>query len=146
MSEILNIEELRKMAHPIIDIPGFSPGETIKVKVQQPNLLKMARNGTIPNALLNVAAVMTMGEKVQLKEDAPDEDKLKAMNDVIELYNRACLVEPSFDDFFDLMTDAQKGHIFSWAIGQASDLNSFREAKSDGGNNKSSKQVQKKTK
>ena len=144
MSEILDIEELRKFASPVIDIPGFTPGETIKVRVQQPKLLKMAKNGEIPNSLLNVAAIMTMGEKVKLKEDASNEDKVKAMNDVIELYNRACLVEPSFEDFFDLMTDAQKGHIFSWAIGQVSELNSFRDSKPDDSDNKPSKQVQKK--
>lgn len=139
MSEILNIEELRKLANPTIEIPGFSPGTTIKVKVQQPKLLKMAREGEIPNALLNIASAMVTGEKVKIKEDTTDEEKIKIMNDTMDLYCMACLVEPKYEEFKDIMTDDQKGTIFQWAIGQVSDLNSFRNEKPNGNSNKSSK-------
>lgn len=139
MSEILNIEELRKLANPTIEIPGFSPGETIKVRVQQPKLLKMAKNGDIPNALLNIAAAMVSGEKIQIKKDTTDEEKIKIMNDTMDLYCMACLVEPKYEEFKDIMTDDQKGTIFQWAIGQVSDLNSFRNEKPNANSNKSSK-------
>jgi len=45
----------------------------------------------------------------------------------MELYCSACLVEPSFEEFKEIMTDNQSDYIFRWAMGQVDGLDSFRE-------------------
>lgn len=145
MSEILSIEQLREMANPVIEIPNFDNTGTIKVRVRKPQLLSMASQGKIPNHLLNIAATMVSGEKVKDIDKMEDMDKIKMINDTMELYCIACLVEPKYEEIKDILTDDQKGIIFNWGIGQVQSLNSFREGKADGTHNNDSEEVSEKT-
>jgi len=141
MNEILSIEELRKMATNVIDIPNFDNTGTIKVRVQKPRLMAMASQGKIPNHLLGTVNDMMFGRK---KEKG--EPKLEDLTKVYELYCRACLVEPNYDEFKELITDDQMQAIFDFATGEASQLDSFRTDEKNGSSDNNGKQVSKKTK
>lgn len=132
MSEILNIEELKKMAMPIIEIPNFDNTGTIKVRVQKPRLLTMAKEGKIPNHLLGVANELITGETSRKKEGSV---KIKDVADMLELYCKACLVEPSYEEFKDIITDEQMFAIFDWGMDGIEDLENFREDEGDGSSN-----------
>src|SRR5699024_896249 len=146
MSEILSIKELREMAYTVIDIPNFDNIGTIKIKVQKPQLLKMASEGTIPNHLLNIAVTATTGEQKKSTDKMNNKEKLKMVNESMELYCLACMVEPRYEDIKDILTDDQRGTIFNWAIGEVSGLDSFRNEKADGSNNNDGKEVPKEAK
>jgi len=142
MSEILSIEQLKKMATTTIEIPDFEGTGTIKVRVQKPRLMAMAAQGKIPNHLLGVVNQM-MFEKNSKKEKKTDIiDIIK----IYELYCRACLVEPSYDEFKDFITDDQMQAIFDWATRDAKNLENFRTNQRNGTSNNNSQQIQEKTK
>ena len=145
-NEILSIEQLKEMANPIIQIPNFDNTGTINVRVQKPKLLNMASEGRIPNHLLAIAATMVTGEKVKNSDKIKSIDKIKEVNKAMELYCVACLVEPTYEDFKDIMTDDQKGAIFNWGIGEVPKLDSFRKDTTDGTHHNDGEKVQPKAK
>ncbi len=122
MSEILSIEQLKKMATAVIDIPNFDNTGTIKVRVQKPRLMAMAAQGKIPNHLLGVVNQMMFGKNSK-KEKETD---VKGVAKIYELYCRACLVEPDYEEIKDIITDDQMIAIFDWAMGDVEKLETFR--------------------
>ena len=141
MSEILSVEQLRNMATSIIEIPDFEGTGTIKVRVQKPRLMAMASQGKIPNHLLGIVNTMMFGNKKEKKE-ANITDVAKTY----ELYCRACLVEPSYEEIKDIITDDQMIAIFDWAMGDVKKLETFRTNEGYGSSNNTGKKVQQKTK
>lgn len=141
MSEILSIEQLREMATPIIEIPDFEGTGTIKVRVKKPRLMAMAAQGKIPNHLLGVVNNMMFGNKKEKKEV-----NITDVAKTYELYCRACLVEPSYEEIKDIITDDQMIAIFDWAMGDVKKLETFRANEGDGTSNNNGEQVREKTK
>lgn len=127
MSKILSINELKKMATTVIEIPNFDNSGTIKVRVKKPRLMAMASQGKIPNHLLGIVNTMMFGNKKEKKEI-----NITDVAKTYELYCRACLVEPTYDEFKDIMTDEQMSAIFDWAMGKVSQLDTFRSDKGNG--------------
>lgn len=144
MNEILSIEKLREMANPIIEIPNFDNTGYIKVRVQRPKLLKMASEGKIPNHLMNIAVTMINGKPQTQKSDLTPEQYIKEINGAMELYCMACLVEPLYEEFKDIITDDQKATIFNWGLGEVQVLDSFRTDEGDGPSNNNGKALQEK--
>lgn len=144
-NEIFSIDKLRELANPVIQIPGFDYKSTINIRVQQPRLMAMASQGKIPNHLMNIATLMISGKKLDSKE-LTQEQYIKEIHAAMELYCRACMVEPSYEDMKDILTDDQKATIFNWGIGKVQKLDSFREDKKDGASNNNGKALQEKTK
>ncbi len=140
MSEILSIEQLKNMATTIIEIPDFEGTSTIKIRVQKPRLIAMAAQGKIPNHLLGIVNNMMFPSKKEKKELNVEE-----IAKIYELYCRACLVEPSYDEIKDIMTDEQMSAIFDWAMGDVKKLDTFRNNKGNGSSNNTSEQVREKT-
>lgn len=126
MSEILSIEELKKLANPIIEIPNFDNTGTIKIRVQKPKLMSMAAQGKIPNHLKEIARTIVTGKPKEQEKSLTDEDYIKEINGAMELYCRACMVEPTYEQMKDILTDEQKGFIFNWGISEVSSLDNFR--------------------
>jgi hypothetical protein len=122
----MNIAELRAKAIKTIEIPGFHPGETITVKVQQPRILAMMGQGKLPNPLMAAA------ERVVMPQQKKIEIKPVDVFHFYELYCTACLVEPTYEEFKDIITDEQMLYIYRWATGDLQKLSSFRPDKADG--------------
>ena len=145
MDGILSIEQLRAMATTVIEIPGFNESGTIKVRVQKPKLLEMASQGKIPNYLMNIAVTKLTGHKATPAKDPSPEEKLKMATEAIDLYCTVCLVEPKYEEFKSIMTDDQKFAVFSWAMGEVSTLDSFRNDKENGSSDNNGAEVPQKT-
>jgi hypothetical protein len=144
MSEVISIEQIKKLAHPAIDIPGYSPGETIKVRVRKPQMMKLMAEGQIPNHLLSVVEQMMYGSQSQKNAKKKDsvEGKLKDVANVYEVYCRACLVEPTYEEFEPYLSDDQKEAIFNWATAEVAQLENFREDQKDGASDNDEPEVQ----
>ena len=146
MSEVISIEEIKRLACPVVDIPGYSPGETIKVRLQKPQIMKMMAEG-IPNHLLSVVEQMMYGSRSQKKQSKKDaKEKLKDLANVYEVFCRACLVEPTYEEFEPYLSDDQKEAIFEWATAEVAQLENFRENQKDGASDNDEPEVQPKTK
>lgn len=122
----MNIAELKKLAIQTIEIPGFSPGTTVTVQVQQPRIMALMSQGKIPNPLMSVANKLVMAQTAQVEFDATE-----AMR-IYELYCTACLVEPTYEEFKDIITDEQMLHLYLWATGELQQLSRFRRDEEDG--------------
>ncbi len=122
------------MATTIIEIPDFEGTGTIKVRVQKPRLMAMVTQGKIPNHLLGTVNNMMFPSKKEKKEPNVEE-----IAKIYELYCRACLVEPSYDEIKDIITDEQMEVIFDWAMGDVKKLETFRTNKGDGSSNNTGK-------
>ena|SRR5699024_5378532 len=143
MSEIFSVDKLKEMATTILPVPGFNNGdEKINFRVQKPRLMAMAAQGKVPNYLLGVVNDIMYGpnnEKGKKKENPDPSEIIKTY----ELYCRACMVEPSYEEVADFITDEQMATVFHFGIGQVSSLNSFRKKEKDDTSNTSSKALQK---
>ena len=130
-NKVLSIKELKEMATPVVRIPNFDGTGYINVKMRKPRIMDLAMRGEIPNHLIGVATAMTTGKSS--KKDKKEEDTLlKDAASIIELYASVCLVEPKYEEFKEIMTDAQGDFIFQWAMGQVTGLDDFRTDKADG--------------
>ena len=145
MSEILNIEELKKMAHTIIPIPNFDNTGTIKVRVQRPNLMGMAAQGKIPNHLMDIVVTRLTGKSTTNKKELSPKELIENIDKTMELYCIACLIEPSYEEFKSIITDDQKAAIFNWGLGEVKVLDSFRADEGNGPSNNNGQTLQEKT-
>lgn len=109
-----------------LEIPGFDGRQRITIKVQRPRILAMAAQGKIPNRLMTVAT-RVIGGAAKSKEPS-----IKDIAETIELYCQACMVEPTFDEIKDIITDDQMSAIFGWATSEVDELASFRGDEEDG--------------
>ena len=140
-NKILSMDQLRELSRFIIPIPDFEGKGTLNVRVQKPRLLAMAAQGEIPNHLLGIATQMVAGKK-QVKAKKEDEGALiKEAAAMTELYCQACLVEPKYEEFKEIMTDEQSDVSFRWAMGMVENLDGFRKDKTDGPDNDNGKEV-----
>lgn len=130
MSNVINIEELRAKAVQDLTIPGFTDGETITIRVQKPRLMAMMAQGKIPNPLMGTIQEMMRGNAAVAQEA-----DLAEMAKVFEFYCKTCMVEPTYDEMADIITDDQIMSIFDWAVGGVQELEPFRADQKNGPGN-----------
>lgn len=114
-------------------------GKPVKIKVQRPRIMAMAAQGKIPNPLMGIATKMVSGR-------GAEQGNIKEMAQMVELYCRACMVEPAYEDMKDSIDDEQMFAIFSWATSEVSKLDNFRNKQKDDTDNNDGKGISKKTK
>lgn len=125
-------------------IPGFTTDEKISITVRRPNLLSLVMKGGIPNELMSVARSLVIGN-FDVSKKISDEEKLDNITKSIEVYLRAVMVEPAYEEVSDLLTDEQVVFIQQWATAPTKELSSFREDAEDGSDNRDGSVVQEKT-
>lgn len=121
MSElkVISAREFRKKATRIIEIDGFEPSEKIAVRIKPASLLNLLMSGKLPNNLLGT--VNDLFERTE--KDKPmelfeqDENKIKDIMEIIDLVCEQSLVEPTFEEIKDVITDTQKMQIMAEAQG-----------------------------
>lgn len=120
---VISAKEFRERATRVIEIDGFNPGEKIEVRIKPASILNMLITGKLPNSLLsvvqelfNAADIKNMDDKAA-KELTKDADTLKQIMKMMDEVCRQCLVEPTYDEIGDLLTDTQKGQIMAEAQG-----------------------------
>lgn len=134
--DIITSRELKEIGE-IIEIPFFSDGSKIAVKVRKPDLITMMIDNKIPNPLIEVALNMTENGKVDLykdKEKPEDKDEIdmeKTRKWIMFLREIAkeSLVSPTYDEFVKngiALNSNQLLEIYKYAVGEANALKSFR--------------------
>ncbi len=114
-------------------------GQPVKIKVQRPRLLNMAAQGKIPNSLLGIATKVVGGKGIE-------QGNIKELAQMIELYCRACMVEPTYEEVKDTIDDDQMFEIFTWATSEVKKLDSFRNKQKNDRNNNNGKDISKEAK
>lgn len=135
MNDVISIDQLKKKATTVIEIPDIDGTGTIKIRVQKPRLMALAAQGKIPNPLMGVATKLIRNEFKDKDIDLSNTAKM------VELYCRACMVEPSYEEMKDIITDDQMLAVFNWAIGGVESLNNFRTNEGNGPSNNNGQAV-----
>ena len=136
MSRVLSIEELRAKSAQELEIPGFAVGETIIIKVRKSRIMTLMAQGKIPNPLMGTVQKLMKGQGSTKDADITE------MAKVYDLYCRACMAEPTYDEMADFITDEQMLAIFNWAIRGAAEVEPFRTDKENGSGDNDGEGVQ----
>lgn len=124
--KVTSMAEIRSRACQVVALPGWEPGETFNVRLRRASLLSLVQHGTIPNQLLPIVyKIINSGGKFNpLTDSGPEE-----FTQFIEMLNAICkavLVEPTYDDVAEYLTDTQRTAIFIYAQQGLRALETFR--------------------
>lgn len=118
-----------------IQIPSFDGLDTIEIKVKRPQLMAMMTQGKIPNRLLGIASQATIGGGFQYKSK-DDIEKAKELAEWVAFYCEICMVEPTYEEVKEVITDDQALSIYAWAVAPIDMLRSFRDKEKNDTNNR----------
>jgi hypothetical protein len=120
----ISAEEVLEKAVKLIEIPGWEPGEFINVKARRMSLTSLIQNNELPNDLLSIIyKAETQGEY------NPTTDNTENFAKYINLTETICknvLVEPTYDEIGEYLTDIQKSAIAAYAQRGVRALENFR--------------------
>lgn len=134
MSEkhIVTAQELKAKAIKEVDIKGFEEGEVFTIKIRSLSLMKLVSSGKIPNQLMATAVEMFEGKKKNADTaSAVSNDNFTNLASLIDVICESAMVEPTFEEVEEYLTDEQKLEIFQYTQGGLRDLNSFRKEPTD---------------
>lgn len=121
---VISAKEFRNRATRVIEISGFEEGEKIEVRIKPASILNMVINGKLPNSLLavvqelfNAGTDVSQLDKSGVNAIMKDADTLKEIMKVLDEVCKECLVEPTYDEIGDVLTDIQKSEIMAEAQG-----------------------------
>ena len=142
---IVSVDQFRSLAHRVIPIPGFTQdAEPIYIQIKSTGIMNMLANGRIPNTLLGKVtelfgdtskvekdSIPTAGITEQQKKEAlaklsSTDSGLQDMAELLRVFASASMVQPSYDEVKDYMTDDQLMAVFSAMYGEVMDVESFR--------------------
>ena len=128
-TNITSISDLQSYAAgTVVRFPDFAEGQPFVARVRRPSMLVLAKQGKIPNALLNVAGELFAKGGAGI--DSDDKNMLCNMYDVMDIIASAALIEPSLEQIKDCgleLSDNQMLAIFNYAQAGAKALEPFRE-------------------
>lgn len=129
MNKITTIEELLKANEgSIVELPPFAEGIPFVARLKRPSMMSLAKNGKIPNELLNSANQLFSGKNPISSGKGSDND-MSQLFDLLDVICEAAFVEPSFQAIKDAgieLTDEQYTFVFNWTQQGVKALNSFR--------------------
>jgi hypothetical protein len=127
-TNITSISDLQSYAAgTVVRFPDFAEGQPFVARVRRPSMLVLAKQGKIPNALLNVAGELFAKGGAGI--DSDDKNMLCNMYDVMDIIASAALIEPSLEQIKDCgleLSDNQMLAIFNYAQAGVKALESFR--------------------
>lgn len=140
---VTKIEEIKNAGVQEVALTGFVPREPFYVKLKRPSLMRLAKDGEIPNQLLGAAAKLFNDGVSQMTEDG---ERFKELSEAVICLAKASLVEPSYDDLEAAgieLTDDQLLDIYLYTQKGVQMLQGFRkeqESESDSEPGKETKQ------
>lgn len=115
--QVTSIETLQSYSMGKIErLPDFADGQEFYARIRRPSLLKMVKNGKIPNALLSTANKLFTSSI-----DDDDVENPNMMNDLFSVMDAICdasFVEPTYQQILDAgieLTDEQYMFIFDYS-------------------------------
>lgn len=123
-----SLEELKDKKYIEVSLLGWDIDDSFNVKLQRVNLLDLAAKGKIPNPLMGPVVELFKG-----KGPEADEEGLKIIGELTNLFCEVTMVEPTFKEVEEAigLTDEQKMIIYNFALKGAQVLIPFRK-KSEG--------------
>lgn len=110
----------------VVELPPFGENLPFVAKLRRPSLLALARQGKIPNDLLNTATELFEGKS---RENKVDTELLRQLYDVIDILCEAAFVEPSYAALKENgieLTDEQMIAVFNYTQSGVRALKAFR--------------------
>lgn len=138
MMNVTSIDELLAMSQgELVELPPFVQGQKFIARLKRPSMMKLIKNGQIPNSLLRAANSLFVGKTDE--EVDMDDEFLKDLLGVIDVLADATFVEPRWEDIKSKgieLTDEQYMFIFNYTQRGVNALESFRENTKDITDNK----------
>ena len=138
MMNVTSIDELLAMSQgELVELPPFVQGQKFIARLKRPSMMKLIKNGQIPNSLLRAANSLFVGKTDE--EVDMDDEFLKDLLGVIDVLAEATFVEPRWEDIKSKgieLTDEQYMFIFNYTQRGVNALESFRENTKDITDNK----------
>ena len=134
--KVVDITQLKKYAEgEIVELPEFGEGKPFIAKLRRPSLMALAKNGKIPNGLLETANSLFFSG---VKESTLDMDSLANMFELMEVVASACFIEPSWEEIQESgvqLTDEQLMAVYQYSQKGINALKPFRKVRADTPNN-----------
>jgi hypothetical protein len=126
-TNVTSLDSIKAQVAPIVELPGFTD-EPLFVRLKRPSLLGLIQNGAIPNHLLPMVQDLVMEGKVKAQANAEEAgpEQFKLFCEMIDAVCKAALVEPTYEEIGDYLTDSQKTGILMYVQLGAKALDSFR--------------------
>ncbi len=127
MSDVLKamtVDEIRAASAPVVELPAFENGVPLRARLRRASLISLLIANKIPNDLLAIAhEAMDKG----IDPTGFDPGDLPKLGSLMKTMCSATLVEPTWEEVGELLTDEQINAIMLYATGGAKALDSFRE-------------------
>ena len=117
--KVISAKDFITKATRIIDISGFDD-EKIAVRIKPVSLMTMMTNGKLGNELLPLVQGLFKQSQSKSVMDSKLMKNTENLQIIMSLMDRVCeevLVEPTFDEIGEYLTDTQKQEIFTAAQG-----------------------------
>lgn len=129
-AKVTSINDLKKYQEgEIVKLPDFGPGQEFYAKLRRPSMLSMAKQGKIPNNLLESASNLFVNGNVNGNQFRKmDSDTLKKMFDIMDLICEASFIEPKYSELQKEgieLTDDQLMFIFNYSQMGVKSLENF---------------------
>lgn len=129
--QITSIETLLKYQKgQVVELPPFAEGQPFIVRLRRPSMMALAKNGKIPNQLLNPAnSLFEKGPQGLMQSGKFDEETMTKLFDIIDVLCEASFVEPTFHQLKEAgieLTDDQYMFVFNYTQNGVQALDSFR--------------------
>lgn len=109
----------------LVRLPDFSEGQPFVARLKRPSMLVLAKQGRIPNSLMESANSLFANSNV----DVDNTNMLSEMFDVMEIICESALISPTLAEIKSAgveLTDEQMMAIFNYTQVGVSALQSFR--------------------
>lgn len=125
--KVTSIEEIRNKACQIVELPGWEPGETLNVKLRRASLLALIQQDAIPNQLLPIVHGLIDGDDTFNPATSSRPEEFKQFVEMLNAVCKAVMVEPTYDEVAEYLTDPQRTAIFIYAQRGLKALELFRQ-------------------
>lgn len=139
MSNVLNvtsIEEIKARSAQIVELPGWDE-RPFCARLKTISVFSLASQGKIPNSLFTTAIDLFEGKKksVSGKGNEGENSELDEISKLMDIFIEASMLEPTYSEVKEYLTDEQKYAIFAFAQKGANALKSFRTEQANTGDN-----------
>lgn len=113
----------------VVELPGFADGQPFFARLARPSLLKLIKDGKIPNSLLNQATSLFANGAGALNASGKNAATAEQLFDVIDVVVEAALLEPTYEEIKSVgmeLSDDQLMAIFSYTQKGVKALEQFR--------------------
>lgn len=129
--QITSIDQLKNYkSGQVVELPAFGDGQPFVARLKRPSMMVLAKNGKIPNSLLNSAnSLFEKGPQGMMQTSKFDDETMTKLFDIIDVICEASFVEPTYNQLKEAgieLTDDQYMFVFSYTQNGVQALDSFR--------------------